>query len=77
MGLYSGKVKSVDEIKDKNIIAIPNDVTNGRRALLILEDAGLIKLDPNAGELATEKDIIDNPLNLEIKPLEAPMIPKC
>lgn len=76
MGLYSKDIEKIEDIKEGDSIAIPNDVTNGRRALLILEDAGLIKLDEKAGELATEKDIVENPLKLSITPLEAAMIPK-
>lgn len=76
MGLYSNKISAIDELKDGDTISIPNDVTNGRRALLILEKAGLIKIDEKAGALATEKDIVENPLNLTITPLEAAMIPK-
>ena len=49
LGLYSNKIKDVSEIKDGDIIAIPNDATNGGRALKLLESAGLIKVDPEAG----------------------------
>lgn len=71
MGLYSKKIKSIDELPDGAKISIPNDATNGGRALLILEKNGLIKLDENAGYNATEKDIVENPKNIEIQPLEA------
>jgi len=76
MGLYSSKYKSMDQIEDGAEIAIPNDATNGGRALLLLEKAGLIKLDSNAGILATEKDIVDNPKNLKFTPLEAAQLPR-
>lgn len=76
MGLYSNKIKNINDLGEGSTIAIPNDVTNGRRALLILEEAGLIKLDEKAGELATEKDIIANPLKLDILALDPAMIPK-
>ena len=76
MGLYSTKYKSIDEIEDGAEIAIPNDATNGGRALLLLEKAGLIKLDDDAGILATEKDIVDNPKNLKFTPLEAAQLPR-
>lgn len=61
----------VSEIKDGDIIAIPNDATNGGRALKLLESAGLIKVDPEAGYTPTKKDITENPLNLDIKEVEA------
>ena len=71
LGLYSNKIKDVSEIKDGDIIAIPNDATNGGRALKLLESAGLIKIDPAAGYTPTKKDITENPLNLDIKEVEA------
>ena len=71
LGLYSNKIKDVSEIKDGDIIAIPNDATNGGRALKLLESAGLIKVDPEAGYTPTKKDITENPLNLDIKEVEA------
>ena len=71
LGLYSNKIKDVSEIKDGDIIAIPNDATNGGRALKLLESAGLIKVDPAAGYTPTKKDITENPLNLDIKEVEA------
>ncbi|MDO5708345.1 MAG: MetQ/NlpA family ABC transporter substrate-binding protein [Andreesenia angusta] len=71
MGLYSKKIKSLDELEDGAKISIPNDPTNGGRALLLLQDNGIIKLDEKAGFNATEKDIVDNPKNIEIQALEA------
>ena len=68
---YYNKIKDVSEIKDGDIIAIPNDATNGGRALKLLESAGLIKVDPEAGYTPTKKDITENPLNLDIKEVEA------
>ena len=56
-------------------IAVPNDTTNEARALLLLQDQGLITLDPNAGITATVKDITDNPYNLTFKEVEAAQIP--
>lgn len=76
MGLYSSKYKSIDEIEDGAEIAIPNDGTNGGRALLLLQEAGIITLDEAAGILATEKDIVDNPKNLKFTPLEAAQLPR-
>ncbi|MCI5839634.1 MAG: MetQ/NlpA family ABC transporter substrate-binding protein [Peptoniphilaceae bacterium] len=75
MGIYSEKYKSLDELKDGDEVVIPNDATNGARALKLLEKNGLIKLDPKAGVEATEKDITDNPKNLKIVPAEAASIP--
>lgn len=76
MGLYSDKINSLEELKDGSEIAIPNDVTNGFRALLLLEKYDLIKLDPDAGITATAKDIIENPKNLKIVELEAGTLPR-
>ena len=69
--LYSNSLTDLDQLEDGAKIAVPNDTTNEARALLLLEQEGLIKLDPNAGVTATEKDIIENPKNLEIVPVEA------
>ena len=76
MGVYSDKIKSIDELKDGATVSIPNDASNGTRALLILEKNGLIKLDEKAGFKATEKDIIENPKNLKFTPLEAATLPR-
>lgn len=76
LGLYSSNCKSIEELKDNSVIAIPNDPTNGGRALILLEKNGLIKLKENAGLSATENDIVDNPKNLEFKPLEAAQLPR-
>ncbi len=71
LGLYPGKVKSLDAIADGATIAVPNDTTNEARALLLLETIGLIKVRPDAGLNATVKDITENPKNITIKELEA------
>ena len=71
MGIYSDKVQSVDELQDGAKVAIPNDVTNGGRALLVLQTAGLIKVDEAAKQAPTVSDITDNPKRLEIVELEA------
>jgi len=76
MGLYPGRSDSLEDIQDGAIIAIPNDVTNGARALLLLESAGLITLDPNAGVAATVRDITENEKNLDIVEMEAALIPR-
>ncbi len=74
--LYSKKVKSVKDIKKKSRIAIPNDPTNEARALLLLQEAGLIKLAPDAGITATVQDITDNPLKLKFSEIEAASLPR-
>ncbi|WP_130807732.1 MetQ/NlpA family ABC transporter substrate-binding protein [Senegalia massiliensis] len=76
LGLYSDKYEDVEKIEKGSTIAIPNDPTNGGRALLLLENEGLIKLDKEAGLLATEKDIVENPKELEFKALESAQIPR-
>lgn len=76
MGAYSDKIKSIDELADGATVSIPNDATNGARALLLLEKNGLIKLDEKAGFNATEKDIIENSKNLKFEALEAATLPR-
>ncbi|GEQ38622.1 methionine ABC transporter substrate-binding protein [Tetragenococcus halophilus] len=76
LGLYPGKTETVDDLQDGAEIAIPNDATNGARALLLLEEAGLIKLDDDKGIEATTNDIEENPKDLEITELEASQIPR-
>lgn len=70
-GLYAGKTASLDAIQDGAIIAVPDDTTNEARALLLLQQEGLIKLADGAGLTATTKDIVENPKNLQIKEVEA------
>lgn len=70
-GIYPGKTKSIDALKDGAEIAIPNDGTNEARALLLLEAQGLIKLAEGVGMKATVLDIKENPKNLEIHEIEA------
>ncbi|HEY8888911.1 MAG TPA: MetQ/NlpA family ABC transporter substrate-binding protein [Clostridium sp.] len=74
MALYSTKYKKLSDIKDGASIAIPNDPTNGARALRVLEKAGLLKL--KAGALISKNDITENPKNLKITELEAPQLPR-
>lgn len=76
MGIYSKKIKNIADVKDGATVAIPNDPTNGGRALLLLEKVGLIKLKPTAGIKAAVTDIVENPKNLKIKELEAAQIPR-
>ncbi len=71
LGIYSDKLTSVDELEDGGIVAIPNDVTNGGRALLLLQTAGLITVDEAKLQAPTVSDITSNPKNLVIEELEA------
>ena len=75
LNLYSQKVKSVKELKAGDVVAIPNDVTNGGRAIKILEAAGLIKIRAAAGFNPTIADIESNPSGIVIKELAANTIP--
>ena len=74
-GLYAGKTASLSALADGATVAVPNDTTNEARALLLLEQEGLIKLKANAGITATVADIAENPKNLKIRELEAATIP--
>jgi D-methionine transport system substrate-binding protein len=71
MNIYSNKVKDVSEITDGAKIAVPNDATNEGRALKILEAAGLIKLNPDAGDSPEKTDITENSLNIELVEVDA------
>lgn len=75
MGIYAGTEADLSAIPEGTKVGIPNDATNGGRALLLLEENGLIKLDPAAGIAATKLDIVENPLNLEIIDMEAAQLP--
>ncbi len=72
----SKKIKTLNDIKKKARIAVPNDPSNEGRALLLLQEAGLIKLDPKAGIEATPSDVIDNPLKLKFVEVEAASLPR-
>lgn len=71
MRIYAGKTASLDELKEGATVAVPNDATNEARALLLLEQEGIIKLNADAGVDATILDIAENPLNLQFIELEA------
>lgn len=75
MGVYSQNLTDLSQVPQNGRVAIPNDATNGGRALMILESAGLLGLQEGIGIAATVHDIVDNPLNLEIVELEAPLVP--
>jgi D-methionine transport system substrate-binding protein len=76
LGLYSTKIKSVAELKNRDKIAIPNDVVNGGRALRVLEVAGLITIPVSAGPTPNLSDITSNRLNLEFVEVEAAQTPR-
>ena len=77
-GIYAGKTASIEELADGASVAIPNDGSNETRALLLLQDAGLIKLkdgiDPTSD--ATKLDITENPKNLDIQEIAAEQLPR-
>ncbi|MFC0341605.1 MetQ/NlpA family ABC transporter substrate-binding protein [Paracoccus niistensis] len=76
MGVYSSKLKSLDELPEGANVAIPNDPTNGGRALLVLADEGVIKVNPDAGLVPTVLDITENPKNLKFRELDAAQLPR-
>lgn len=75
-GIYGGKTKALADLKDGAKVAVPNDTTNEARALLLLQQEGLIKLKDGAGLQATKVDIAENPKNLDIQELEGAQIPR-
>jgi len=76
IGLYSSKYKNIADLPNNATIAIPNDPTNGGRALLLLQSNGLIVLRDGAGLEATSRDIISNPKNFRFIELEAALLPR-
>jgi D-methionine transport system substrate-binding protein len=76
IGIYSRKIKNLNELKDGSKVALPNDATNGGRVLLLLQSQGLIKLDPKAGLKATPLDVVENPKKLKFIELEAAQLPR-
>lgn len=75
LGIYAGKSESIENIKEGAVIGIPNDPTNGARALWLLDELGILKINKNKGFEATELDIIDNPKKITIKAMEAAQLP--
>lgn len=75
-GIYGGTKSSLDDIADGDAIALPNDTTNEARALLLLQQAGLIKLKDGVGVTATVNDVEENPHNLKLVEVEAAQVPK-
>lgn len=76
MGIYSKKLTDLSQLKDGAVVAIPNDSSNGGRALLLLQDAGLVSVNKDAGAFPRVKDIIENPKNIKIVELVATQIPR-
>ena len=76
LGIYSNKIQSVDELKNEDSIAIPSDATNGGRALKVLEESGVIKVDEAAGYTPTLDDIVENPKNIKFVEVEAAQTPR-
>ena len=74
LGIYAGKTTSLDQLPENAKIAVPNDTTNEARALLLLEQKGIITLKEGAGLQATKQDIAENPHNVEIVELAAEQI---
>lgn len=75
-GIYPGTKSGLSEVAEGDSVAVPNDTTNEARALLLLQDNGLITLKDGAGLNATVNDIVENPHNLEIVELEAAQVPR-
>ena len=76
LGAYSTKIKKLEELSSGATVVIPNDATNGGRALLLLDKAGVIKLKDNGNILSTVKDIAENGKGLKFRELEAATIPR-
>ncbi len=76
MGVYAGKSDDIDNVADGATFGVPNDATNEGRALLLLEDLGLITLADDADITATPNDIVDNPKNLQFSEQEAAALPR-
>lgn len=70
LNVFSDQLKSLDDLKDGDKIAIPNNTTNAGRALLVLQDAGVIKLKADAGNSPTVQDITENPKNIQIQQVD-------
>ncbi|MDU4250237.1 MetQ/NlpA family ABC transporter substrate-binding protein [Pseudomonas sp.] len=76
LGAYSTKFKKLEELPSGATVVIPNDATNGGRALLLLDKAGVIKLKDNKSITAIPKDIVENPKNIKVRELEAATLPR-
>lgn len=76
IGVFSEKLKPLEDIPNKAVVAIPNDPSNGGRALILLHNAGLITLNDPTNLYATEFDVVKNPKKLKFKTLEAAQLPR-
>lgn len=76
IGLFSNKIKALSEFKKGDTIAIPSDPSNGGRALILLHNNGVLKIKDPTNLLATEFDIVENPKNLKIRPVEVAQLPR-
>jgi len=76
IGIYSDKIKDINELPEGGKIAIPNDPTNGGRVLLLLDENGIISLKDGVGTAASVADIVENPKNLEILEIDAAQLPR-
>ena len=75
-GAYSHKINDIEDLPEGANVVIPNDATNGGRALLLLAKAGIVTLKPEAGITATPRDIADNPKRIRVRELEAATLPR-
>lgn len=75
-GIYPGTKSDLSTLESGDVIAVPNDTTNEARALLLLQDNGILTLKDGVGLEATVRDIVDNPNNIEIQELEAAQVPR-
>ena len=76
MGIYAGKSSDIKNVPDGAKIAVPSDATNEARALLLLQDQGVLKLKDGAGLEATKNDIAENPHNITFQEVEAAAVPR-
>lgn len=76
IAIYSNKIKSLDELKEGDKVALPNDPSNGSRALFLLQEAGLIKVDGNPGDIITIDKVKENPKKLKLVEMDASQTPR-
>ena len=76
LGVFSQKIKDIKDLSNKATIAIPSDPSNGGRALILLHNSGVIKLNDPTNLYVTEFDIVENPKKLKFKPIEAAQLPR-
>ena len=75
-GIYPGTKNDLSTLESGDVIAVPNDTTNEARALLLLQDNGILTLKDGVGLEATVRDIVDNPYDIKIQELEAAQVPR-